>query len=1401
MADEIDIRFLLNSPEVEREAERTKTAISGVQKTTEATGKAVASTFEQGSIQVEDMTENIRIQKAVLADLEKQYKKAEKRVAGMAPGTAKVEATRQLGTAKKEIEDEKTALGQLEAMQRQYGQSTVSLRTKIRKVKDEMADMVEGTDEYKQKMKELGTLQDRFGDISKQGQIFADDQKNIRATTETIQGLSGAMSVGTGIATLFGASGENLAKIQARLQAVMAISIGVNQVAQVLNKDSYFTHIVLAKAKDMVTAATTRLSVALGISNVAAKALMATLTLGLSLAITGVIVLINQINKAKEEALKKDAALHDQVIKSRIAIAQETAEIDKQFQALEKAKTGTKAYEAAKSKILSGYGKYLQGLSTEIRTLQDVRGAYDAVKKAAIDSANARARSAFVSEATQTANEKMGAAMKHIRDNVTRFFTKEALEKTPDVITSIMAEITDALMTAGKSSAEKLQTVQETLVKHGVNEFDARRYATGQMSGWDQLMGKNLVSDFHLAYEELNSIQEVADRVFKTTTPSDEEIAKNKAYWAEQRDNAQAALDAMTETQKGTAEWNEQYKKLALANQKLKLWDFAADPAKLQTKLGQSVLQAQIELENARIGVMKDGRNKRLALAENEYRQRLASIDKEENELKTQYKATGKTMPAAEKASFAARREVAKTQQYNKQYEAEYDYYIQTKALYNELADVFLTDEQRKTKAVQDRFDKLRNQVNDSVLYDGMDGDTAAGLYIEINKAQQQAELADALQQFKTYQTQVEETTRTYNERIARLRAAGYEAEAQQAQRQRDKALQSLSESMLQESDLWVQLFGDASTKSVAQIKTLIGETQNLYDFLQGKQGTTKPIGFTDQQLEDLKKNPEALKAIQEAIKKLKQELGQSSPFDQFAGDVKTGVDMIKGAFGPDGKGMKDVAGGATIINNAFKSFSPALKEFGNDLGNIFGDEVGEAIQQAVQLGEAVGDVGSGLARIASGDVVGGVMSVVKGIGSIFKMASEAEKRHQEALKAIAEARIAQQREYNLLLLEQNLLYQEGKNAFGTDEIGRATNALRVYRQAIADYKTEMAGEAPKKNWFEKITGDALGTYRNKLDAYNQGIGALQSAKVITGHKKTGLFGWGKGKDLYSGILEVYPKLIDSEGRLDVALAKSILSTQKMDDSTKNLVQSLIDLQERADAAREELNAYIQETYGELGDGIMDALVGSIQSGTDAWQEFGKTGAKVLENLGKQVAYSLFLKNDFAKLQKDLEAVYGSGKSEEQIARDAMDTVDRFYDTVGGKMTQAENWLENWKQRAAEKGFDLWAEDESTKKGVSGQLQAEMTEGTASQLVGLWNMTALDIRALKELTAAQASATGTIQLDVHQILVTVILIEENTRATAENTAATVAELKNGFEKMHGQLDTIATNTKENSSRR
>ncbi len=103
-----------------------------------------------------------------------------------------------------------------------------------------------------------------------------------------------AFSAAQGAIGLFAGENENLQKIMLKVQSLMAITIGLQQIEQMLNKDSAFTLVVEAKAKTMLAAATSGLAAALGVSTVAAQALLATLTLGLSAAITAMIVLVSK---------------------------------------------------------------------------------------------------------------------------------------------------------------------------------------------------------------------------------------------------------------------------------------------------------------------------------------------------------------------------------------------------------------------------------------------------------------------------------------------------------------------------------------------------------------------------------------------------------------------------------------------------------------------------------------------------------------------------------------------------------------------------------------------------------------------------------------------------------------------------------------------------------------------------------------------------------------------------------------------------------------------------------------------------------------------------------------------------------------------------------------------------
>lgn len=130
-----------------------------------------------------------------------------------------------------------------------------SLRSKIREVKEEMANLrANGIDEnsaaYKNLVNELGRLQDIQGDIRAQGSIMANDENQFAGMLSGLQGVVGGFTAAQGAVALFGAENEELQRIMLKVQSLMSITMGLQQVAQTLNKDSAFSLVTLNKAKE-----------------------------------------------------------------------------------------------------------------------------------------------------------------------------------------------------------------------------------------------------------------------------------------------------------------------------------------------------------------------------------------------------------------------------------------------------------------------------------------------------------------------------------------------------------------------------------------------------------------------------------------------------------------------------------------------------------------------------------------------------------------------------------------------------------------------------------------------------------------------------------------------------------------------------------------------------------------------------------------------------------------------------------------------------------------------------------------------------------------------------------------------------------------------------------------------
>lgn len=102
--------------------------------------------------------------------------------------------------------------------------------------------------------------------------------KNIFAgLTQGLQGLMGAYTAARGVMVQFGASEDDLVKVQTKLQASMSILMGVQQLYNALQSTSAFRIQITAKATELLTAAETKLAAASGIAKVALGGLVVVL--------------------------------------------------------------------------------------------------------------------------------------------------------------------------------------------------------------------------------------------------------------------------------------------------------------------------------------------------------------------------------------------------------------------------------------------------------------------------------------------------------------------------------------------------------------------------------------------------------------------------------------------------------------------------------------------------------------------------------------------------------------------------------------------------------------------------------------------------------------------------------------------------------------------------------------------------------------------------------------------------------------------------------------------------------------------------------------------------------------------------------------------------------------------
>ena len=221
------------------------------------------------------------------------------------------DATKEVSKYKREITSANGSLDQIRKRFDTITNSTQPARRQLRELQMLMTNMnlkgLSNTNVFTEIAQRAGELRDAMADSQQAVNAYANDTFKLQAATQMFQGIAGAISIGTSAMGLFGVENEKVNKTLLKVQSAMALVNGLQQIANILNKDSALmlrikqirlaanaaTTGELAVATTAATAATTANTVATKVNTAAQRAWNTTKAVGKALFgdFTGLLIL------------------------------------------------------------------------------------------------------------------------------------------------------------------------------------------------------------------------------------------------------------------------------------------------------------------------------------------------------------------------------------------------------------------------------------------------------------------------------------------------------------------------------------------------------------------------------------------------------------------------------------------------------------------------------------------------------------------------------------------------------------------------------------------------------------------------------------------------------------------------------------------------------------------------------------------------------------------------------------------------------------------------------------------------------------------------------------------------------------------------------------------------------
>lgn len=838
-----------------------------------------------------------------------------------------------------------------------------------------------------------------------------------------------------------------------------------------------------------------------------------------------------------EKAMRRVADANKEFEKS---VASEQITIDRLFGRLKAATEGTKEYENAKKAIIAKYGQYLDGLDSETKSLKNVEAAYRAISEAAIQSARDRAIEAATAKASDTYEEGRAENMAKIKKLMeekfgamdgTKYFlqlrneidTGKGLSKEMEEVVKSFEKTKTIATPGGRATTYQFNDVDVYIskIRKGKEVFKT------EMKEIDAVMGsatpetpkslEALNSELEISRKKLEDLKRVRPGLF-----TDKEIADQEAYIAKIRNSIKALEDQNIVNEKKNAEakktvewydaeikklkelqgkadsskgykndkgeqvlgfddYQKKIKELEKGKESItgKMSKDIADTKKAYESLGRVITESELKLQEDQLAVMEEGKSKRLAQSKLEYDRRQIEIQKEMQDLDKQYKDAGKGgLTDADKKRFSdmnmtndaawKKRDSDINDEYTKQIEEH------TKAL----ADVFVSEEQRKISAIQERYRQEKEWADKQLKGGGMNESQHSEYIIKINEAEAYEQMDSLLEKYKTFAQQLQEIEEESAAEINTLKDARNKAQTESerknlnesialAEKAKQAAISNLKADELMKSADWSKLFGDVEQLTARQIGVLTTglreKAQKLYD--------AKEI------------NAEAYFSMLDRIGQAEKQALQKNPFLALATSAKKVFSDIgdKSAEKSE-KATEDWQDFGEAAAASLGLFAQALEGVGQIAESLgVEDQLQDTLDAIVSIASGAGELAAG---IASGNIAGMITGSVNLLTSVFN-AFNKDKKHEKKIQSIQKEVGGLERAYDSLGKAIDKSYSSQKVGLIDQQEANLKKQQELLKQQIAEE------EAKKKTDQGKID-----EWKNQIEDLNEEIAEMKDRRI-----------------------------------------------------------------------------------------------------------------------------------------------------------------------------------------------------------------------------------------------------------------------------------------------------------------